>query len=169
MTINPFGGVETSGWSDVDVTFTNVRFGQSPSYTDNNGDMPVVMLADLTNEDGASREDQILSIGKGFEVIEGGAAIQHINPRHNGSDQAGFGNGSKGQVFLDSLAEVALEKLLDHFEKVGCGPRKAAFWEALKVHYVETEVPFGRPDEDGVRRTYRQPKATALIGWAEGN
>lgn len=165
--IEQFGaGVELNSFIDVDLTFRNARFGVSANYKDQDGNLPTVLIVDLVNADGDVRDDQILSIGKGFSVVDGGAGIEHANPKHN-KPFAGFGKGSKGQTFIDSMAaaEGGLELMKAHGEDIGGGPRLAAFWEGLSVEYGVDEIAWGKPDEKGDRKTFQQPKATAVYGW----
>lgn len=162
-----FLGVDTSGQTDIDVQLVNVRFGQDASYVDNDGNLPVVMLFDRKDENGNLKEDQLFSIGKGFKVVDGGEGIEHSVAKFNKSDSAGFSTNSKGQTFLDSIAacEGGVEKLTARFEELGVGPRNAAFWEGLSVHYVEEIISFGKPDADGKQKSFRQPIAEKLYGW----
>lgn len=157
--------VDTSEWSDVGVQLKNVRFGSHQSYKDNDGNMPVVMLADLVNDSGSTREDQVFSIGGGYKAIDGGTEITHTRAKYNKGENLGFSRNSKGAVLLDSLAALDVDKLIERAAEVDGGPRTARFWEGITFHLVEEEIEFGKPDEDGKRRTYRQPKATALYGW----
>lgn len=161
-----FKNPEASDWSDVDVRMFNCRFSTAPQYTDAEGNNPVALIFDIENEDGKTRDDQILSIGGGYKVLDGGKSVQHSRAKFNkaGADETlGFSKNSKGAVFLESLVEVAEKKMLNRAKKYG--PRDAEFWEGLTYHQIEKQIEFGKPDEKGERRSYRQPVATAVYGW----
>src|SRR3954470_1126543 len=115
----PFTNQDTSEWSDVGVRFKNVRFGVHQSYKDNDGNMPVAMISDWTNEFGHERADQVISIGGGYRAVDGGASVEHTNKRFNSGPMLGFSKNSKGAVLLDSLCatDENVEKLLERSEK----------------------------------------------------
>jgi hypothetical protein len=132
-----FAGFSQGSYEDIDVVFRNVRFGQSPSYTDSDGNMPITMIVDMERDGEEPIEDQIFSIGKGFEVEDGGESVTHSSAKIAG--QEGFSKSSKGDALLTSLVSQAPEKTMAHFESVGVGPRHAAFWEGLSGHIVREE------------------------------
>lgn len=167
MTDSPFHNPDTSEWSDVGVRMQNVKFSGHPSYRDNDGNMPVCLIFDMVNETGTLREDQILSIGPGYRAIDGGKAVEHERAKYNKGEGLGFSKNSKGAEFLDSLVKVGRDELVERAAKTG-GPRNADFWEGMTYHLVEDTIEFGKPDEDGRRKSYRQPRATAFYGWDVG-
>lgn len=164
MTDSPFHNPDTSEWGDVDVRLKNVRFGVHQSYKDNDGNMPVCMIFDMVNDLGATRDDQLLSIGAGYKAVDGGKAVEHERAKYNKGEGLGFSRNSKGATLLDSLVKVGRDELIERAAKTG-GPRNAPFWEGMCLHLVEEVVEWGKPDEDGKRKSFRQPVATALYGW----
>jgi hypothetical protein len=165
MTDGFYQNLDTSEFGDVNVRLKNVRFGVNAAYTDNDGNMPVCLIVDLETAEGHVRDNQMFSIGNGYRAVDGGAGVEHERPKYN-RPNAGFSQRSKGAALLDSLAGIpgAMESLKDRAEKTG-GPRNAAFWEGMVAHLVEETVEFGKPGEDGKRKSFRQWVATELFGW----
>jgi hypothetical protein len=149
-----FPSVDTSGQSDIDVKWSQARFGQNPQYKDGDGNMPVVLMVDQLDENGTLREDQVIPIGKGFKVVDNGTRVEHTNPKFN-KPGAGVGKGSKAAELLDSLVDIDIDAFRAKLDE-GIGPRDAEFWN----------ITFGKPDpETGKQRTYNVPTATAFYGW----
>jgi hypothetical protein len=164
---NPFHNPDTNEWSDVDVRLLNVKFGVNQKYKDSNGDLVVCLIYDMENDEGGIRDDQVVSIGSGHKAVEGGQAVVHQKAKYNRADNGatlGFSKGSKAAVLLDSLVACDVDACIERGAKTG-GPRTAEFWEGLTMHLVEEVVEWGKPDENGNKKTYRQPKATKLYGW----
>lgn len=157
---DPFGSVDTGGFSDIDVQWTNARFGTNPLYTNDTGDMIPVFIVDVVNEDGDVREDQLFSIGKALEIVEGVARVDYTNPKHR--EKGGFGTGTKMQAILDTALSVATDQLTARYEETGLVPRDAGFWEGFSFHYVEEEKTFGKKGDE---RTYKSPKVSVVYGW----
>lgn len=153
-----FAGFSQGGYEDIDVVFRNVRFGQSPSYTDKDGNMPVTMIVDMERDGDEPIEDQIFSIGKGFEVEDGGASITHSSEKI--AAQEGFSKNSKGDALLVSMVSLEPEKVMAHFESVGVGPRHAAFWEGLTGHIVREEKTL-----KGMKEPIEYTVFSRLDGW----
>lgn len=155
---DPFGSVDTSGFSDIDVQFLNCRFGQDAGYVDQEGNLLDVFLYDQLTEEGVTREDQILSMGKGLAIVDGGARVEWVNAKN--AAKGGFPHGSKMQALLESCLATDEKKMLARYEETGLIPRDAGFWEGLSVHYVEVEKSYGKEG-----KTYREPSVTAVYGW----
>jgi hypothetical protein len=165
MTEDRFQNLDASEWGDLNVRFKNVRFGINPKYTDNDGNMPTCLIMDLETASGKVNENQMFSIGGGYVAVDGGASVEHERSKFN-KPGAAFTKMSKGATLLESLVAIdgALDLLNDRADKTG-GPRNAAFWEGMVAHLVEETVEFGKPGEDGKRKSFRQWVATELFGW----
>jgi hypothetical protein len=165
MTDGFYQNLDTSEFGDVNVRLKNARFGVNAAYTDSDGNMPVCLILDMETAEGHTRDNQMFSIGNGYRAVDGGKEVEHTRPKYN-KPGAAFSQMSKGAALLDSLAGIpgALELLKDRADKTG-GPRNAAFWEGMVAHLVEQTVEFGKPGEDGKRKTFRQWVATELFGW----
>lgn len=173
---NPlFNNPDTSGQSDVDVQWTQIRFGVNPKYkvTDKDGNVtyPVVMTYDERNENGQLREDQVLTVGNGFKVDDDGNLTAE-NPKLNqGGAADGFARNSKGAKLLDSLVPLNIDAFRAKLE-AGIGPRNPEFWEGISFHLV-LDKEYGKPDAEGKRKEFPFPTATAFYGWdgipAEGS
>lgn len=172
MTNDLFPSVDTSGQSDIDVEWFNCRFGQDPKYkvTDKDGKtyMPVVLRYDQRDENGVVREDQVLTIGNGFKVVDGGARVVAENERFNTGPTAGLSRNSKASELLDTLVPLDVAAFTAKLE-AGSGPRDASFW-GIKFHLIWDERPFGKPDiETGQRKTFQVPTASKFYGWVDGD
>lgn len=164
---DPFKG-SAGGWAEeldgTTVTFTNCRFGKTPGYTDSNtGDMVLVFLhdydtdADVSNPD--MLEDQILTIGKGWDAKDDGAQVV----RSNGSNK-GFNTSSRIQMWIDRMFELdgGEAALRARYQDTGYTPQHAAFWNGLTVtlgvHQVEV-----------MDKTRDVLLPDTIIGWGDEN
>lgn len=163
---NMFGGVDTSGLSNVAVQMKDVQFGINPKITDDDGHPVPGLVYTEVRDNGTSQEDQYLSIGGGYVIKDGGARVEHSNSRYNSAgDKAGLSTNSKAQTIVDDLVSLDRPKVLGHFEATGHGPRHSDFWEGLSFFKVLELVEFGKPDIDGKRKSFKQVRATEFYGW----
>lgn len=164
-TFDPFKG--SSGLADdIDVTFTEVRFVRDPSYTDSDGEMMPVFAVDFVTDDpdvgeGGTIENQFLSIGKGWEIADGGAKV--VRPE---GKKGGFNNSTYLQTVINTIMGLeGGEKLLrGRYEETGLTPQEAGFWEGLRCHMEQTEYTVGGfGGQEAKVRTRLMP--TEVYGW----
>lgn len=164
---DPFKG-SAGGWAEeldgTTVTFSNCRFGKTPGYTDSNtGDMVLVFLHDYDTDAEVSNpdmlEDQILTIGKGWDAKDDGAQVV----RSNGSNK-GFNTSSRIQMWIDRMFELdgGEAALRSRYQDTGYTPQHAAFWDGLTVtlgvHQVEV-----------MDKTRDVLLPDTIIGWGDDN
>lgn len=167
-TFDPFKG--SSGLADdIDVTFTEVRFVRDPSYVDSDsGDMIPVFAVDFATDDpdvgeNGVIENQFLSIGKGWEIEDGGAKV--VRPE---GKKGGFNNSTYLQSIINTMMDLENgEKLLrGRYEDTGLTPQEAGFWEGLRCHMEQTEYTVGGfGNVEKKTRTRLMP--TEVYGWTE--
>lgn len=165
-TFDPFKG--SSGLADdIDVTFTEVRFVKDPSYVDSDsGDMIPVFAVDFATDDpdvgeNGVIENQFLSIGKGWEIEDGGAKV--VRPE---GKKGGFNNSTYLQSIINTMMELENgEKLLrGRYEDTGLTPQEAGFWEGLRCHMEQTDYTVGGfGNVEKKTRTRLMP--TEVYGW----
>lgn len=165
-TFDPFKG--SSGLADdIDVTFTEVRFVRDPSYVDSDsGDMIPVFAVDFATDDpdvgeNGVIENQFLSIGKGWEIEDGGAKV--VRPE---GKKGGFNNSTYLQSVINKMMDLENgEKLLrGRYEDTGLTPQEAGFWEGLRCHMEQTEYTVGGfGNVEKKTRTRLMP--TEVYGW----
>jgi hypothetical protein len=163
---DPFKG--SSGLADdIDVTFTEVRFGVDPAYTDTETGEPVpVFIADLATDDSdigtnGVIENQIFSIGKGWVIEDDGASVVVASGKPRG-----FNTSTYLQRILQRLLELDETKARKRFEETGVGPQSAAYWEGLQVHMVQEErtIQIGK----GPSRVKSELMPSEFYGWTDG-
>lgn len=157
---DPFEG--SSGLTnDVDVSFTSCRFIKDPGYVDTeSGEMIPVFAVDFHTDSGEVIENQFFSIGKGWEITDGGAKVVRVE------GTKGFNNSSYLQIFLGKLLELNEDAVRGRYEATGLAPQEAGYWEGLSVHVEQTEYQAGgfrKPKDQWIMRTRLMP--TAVHGW----
>jgi len=131
--------VDASAWEleqglidDADGIIRNPHFGVKDEYAaavmSSGGETPVMFLIDLEDEDsGTIIATQGFTIGKGWEIVEDGAAITHP-VRNNVVDVTQY-----GQLQARVCGELGVE-----MQKYG-SPLVAETWEGLKFHWMQEE------------------------------
>jgi hypothetical protein len=157
-------GIDSGSWDGgIKVRLHNVLFQKNERYGED-----VALTFDLENELGETRENQILSIGKGFIAGADGKSVTHQRAKAN--ERAVFGKGSKGQVFLGSVVgsdAAQNDGKPVHFEEkaqAGLTPRDAGLWEDLVVEWENETVTLNGKNLDGEPIKYQQPKGT-FVGY----
>jgi len=159
---DPFKGAANSFIDDIDITFRNVRFGKHPNYMAQDGELPVVMIVDLESDDlDSTAEDQIFTIGKGWEAEDGGAKAVRADGRTRG-----FTQGTKAQLFIDAALDVDEQAFRGRYEQTGNTPQDAGFWEGLQCHVEAAAIEYDIKGEGKKSSTYLVP--TEIFGWDEG-
>lgn len=135
--VDPFQ-TSKGGWDDLNVVLKNARFGFNPAYHDTEGNLILALLVNMETDDGevGTLEDQVLTIGKGWEAIDGGKSVRRTDGKTKG-----YNNLSYMGLILDACMELAGDKMRDRYEKTGLKPTDAGFWEGLQCHMVQKEIP----------------------------
>ena len=119
---------------DFDCVFRKPAFLRNPTYTDSDGVPQLVLSVDFHTDShdigqNGVLEDQLLTIGKGWETEDGGKSVVHTSGKPRG-----FNVSTYAQLILTRLLELDEQKVKDHYAQVKVGPQHAAFWDGLSVH-----------------------------------
>lgn len=143
---------------DLDITIRNFRFGLDPAYTNQDDEMTLTGICDFVTDDpdvgtNGTIDNQFLTIGKGWEAINGGKAVQREDGRPKG-----FNNSTYLGALLDACMGLAEDKMRARYESTQLSPMDAGFWEGLQLHMVQTEY-----EAFNKKRTRLLP--TEVKGW----
>lgn len=124
---------------DLDITIRNFRFGLDPAYTNQDGEMTLTGICDFVSDDpdvgtNGTIENQFLTIGKGWEAIDGGKAVQREDGRPKG-----FNNSTYMGAIIDACMSIDPDKMRGRFEQTKLSPMDAGYWEGLTLHVEQTE------------------------------
>lgn len=119
---------------DFDCVFRKPAFLRNPTYTDSDGVPQLVLSVDFHTDSAdigqnGVLEDQLLTIGKGWETEDGGKSVVHTSGKPRG-----FNVSTYAQLILTRLLELDEQKVKDHYAQVKVGPQHAEFWDGLSVH-----------------------------------
>lgn len=119
---------------DFDCVFRKPAFLRNPTYTDSDGVPQLVLSVDFHTDSAdigqnGVLEDQLLTIGKGWETEDGGKSVVHTSGKARG-----FNVSTYAQLILTRLLELDEQKVKDHYAQVKVGPQHAEFWDGLSVH-----------------------------------
>lgn len=149
----------SGGWDDFDCTWSEVRFGFNPAYTDQEGNLILVMQADFITDDSDIGDngvlmDQVITIGKGWQAEDDGARVVRVDGKRKG-----YNNQTYLGLVLDRCMELDERAMRDRYESTGLTPQDAGFWEGMRVHMEQEDV----KGFDGTTRSKLLP--TKLDGW----
>lgn len=158
----------TSGlFDDGEVTFTEARFIKDPSYVNSEGDLMPVFAVDLVTDEpdvgeNGVLENQFFSIGKGWEIEDGGAKVV----REDGKSGKGFNKSTYLQAFLGAMLDLdgGMDAVRARYEDTGATPQEAAFWEGLRVHVEQHEYETGGWG-NVEKKTRSRLMPTEILGW----
>lgn len=124
---------------DIDVTIRNFRFGLDPAYTNQDDEMTLTGICDFVTDDpdigtNGTIENQFLTIGKGWEAVDGGKKVQREDGRPKG-----FNNSTYLGALLDACMAIGEDKMRARYEATKLTPMDAGFWEGLSLHMEQTE------------------------------
>jgi hypothetical protein len=142
----------SGGWDDLDVTFRDPYFGYDPAYVNDAGDMMLSMIVDFVTEDGDVGENgviarQRITIGSGWEQVDGGKRVERVNGRAKG-----FNRGSYMGLLVDKCMSLASAEMMDRFHTTGLQPNDAGFWEGFHSHMVQTKLPMFKGETEARER-----------------
>ncbi len=124
---------------DLDITIRNFRFGLDPAYTNQDDEMTLTGICDFATDDpdvgtNGVIENQFLTIGKGWEAIDGGKAVQREDGRPKG-----FNNSTYLGAIIDACLALDENKMRSRMEETKLTPMHAGYWEGLELHMEQTE------------------------------
>ena len=124
---------------DLDITIRNFRFGLDPAYTNQDDEMTLTGICDFATDDpdvgtNGVIENQFLTIGKGWEAIDGGKAVQREDGRPKG-----FNNSTYLGAIIDACLALDENKMRSRMEETKLTPMHAGYWEGLQLHMEQTE------------------------------
>ena len=142
---------------DLDITIRNFRFGLDPGYT-NDDEMVLTGICDFATDDpdvgsGGVIENQFITIGKGWEAIDGGKAVQREDGRPKG-----FNNSTYMGAIIDACMSIDPDKMRGRFEQTKLTPMHAGFWEGLTVHMEQVSY-------EAFNKTRTRLLPTEVKGW----
>lgn len=143
---------------DLDITIRNFRFGLDPGYT-NDDEMVLVGICDFATDDpdvgtGGVIENQYITIGKGWEAVDGGKKVQREDGRPKG-----FNNSTYMGAIIDACMSIDPDKMRGRFEQTKLSPMDAGYWEGLTLHVEQTEY-------KAFDKTRTRLLPTEVKGWA---
>lgn len=146
---------------DLDITIRNFRFGLDPAYTNQDDEMTLTGICDFVTDDpdvgtNGTIENQFITIGKGWESVDGGKKVQREDGRPKG-----FNNSTYLGAIIDACMQVGSDKMRARYEATQLTPMDAGFWESLTLHMEQTEY-----EAFSKKRTRLLP--TEVKGWNEG-
>jgi len=146
---------------DLDITIRNFRFGLDPAYTNGDDEMTLTGICDFVTDDpdvgnAGTIENQFITIGKGWEAVDGGKKVQREDGRAKG-----FNNSTYLGAIIDACMQVGSDKMRARYEATQLTPMDAGFWEGLTLHMEQTEY-----EAFNKKRTRLLP--TEVKGWSEG-
>ena len=142
---------------DLDITIRNFRFGLDPGYT-NDDEMVLTGICDFATDDpdvgnGGVIENQFVTIGKGWEAIDGGKAVQREDGRPKG-----FNNSTYLGAIIDACLALDEGKMRSRMETTKLTPMDAGYWEGLTLHMEQTEY-------SAFNKTRTRLLPTEVKGW----
>lgn len=145
---------------DLDITIRNFRFGLDPAYTNQDDEMTLTGICDFVTDDpdvgsNGTIENQFITIGKGWEAVDGGKKVQREDGRPKG-----FNNSTYLGAIIDACMQVGSDKMRARYEATQLTPMDAGFWEGLTLHMEQTEY-----EAFNKKRTRLLP--TEVKGWSE--
>jgi len=167
-TFNHIFGGSSGLFDDGEVTFTECRFIKDPGYTNQDGDLMPVFATDLVTDDpdvgeSGTLENQFFSIGKGWEIEDGGAKVAHESGK-----EKGFNKQTYLQAFLIAMMETedgkGADKVRERYEATGLTPQTAGFWEGLRVHVEQQDYTTGG-FKDVEKKTRGRLMPIEVLGW----
>ena len=123
--------------ADANVTITNAEFRFDTSYS---ADAVVCAVEFTPHEEGVEAQEQLYSVGKGWEPLDRGATVAHGSGK-----QVKINNQSNYGRFI--AAAVECEGFLDYAREVGLQPNSAALWVGTSWHLGTVEVTTTNPSK----------------------
>ena len=123
--------------ADAEVTITNAEFRFDTSYS---ADAVVCAMQFTPHEEGVEAQEQLYSVGKGWEPLDRGEMVGHGSGK-----QVKINNQSNYGRFI--AAAVECEGFLDYAREVGLQPNSAALWVGTQWHLGTVEVTTTNPSK----------------------
>ena len=143
MSYNNEWGTETGLLDEFEATVDAAYFGTDERYME--GTVPMLHLELFNIEaDADNVPDTIIekfSVGNGWEVIEGGAAVARID----GNERRKFNNRSKYGMVIDAVMkneDGAFDGLFEVLAERG-SPKTAGIWKGLRFKFERIDVYYG--------------------------
>lgn len=123
--------------ADANVTITNAEFRFDTSYS---ADAVVCAIEFTPHEEGHEAQEQLYSVGKGWEPLDRGATVAHGSGKPvKINNQSNYGR------FI--AAAVECEGFLDYAREVGLQPNSAALWVGTQWHLGTIEISTTNPSK----------------------
>lgn len=123
--------------ADAEVTITNAEFRFDTSYS---ADAVVCAIEFTPHEEGVEAQEQLYSVGKGWEPLDRGETVAHGSGK-----QVKINNQSNYGRFI--AAAVECEGFLDYAREVGLQPNSAALWVGTQWHLGSIEISTTNPSK----------------------
>lgn len=123
--------------ADADVTITNAEFRFDTAYS---ADAVVAAIEFTPDEEGVESQEQLYSVGKGWEPLDRGAAVAHGSGKPvKINNQSNYGR------FI--AAAIECEGFLDYAREAGLQPNSAALWVGTRWHLGSITITVQNPSK----------------------